>query len=185
MNIEKKYNLNFIKSSSWQEVFGLWRKNEAHLKKWEKHYKERGYYSWEEWRKRSASYFNCDKLEWSLYKINNPVKTVPKFFGGPFAVWRDYFYNGKKTKSFAQLTQLKKIQEHKGIIDIAKKFPKKTSLIGLVFRGKIFIIEGMHRSTAIGLINKNKDKLKSDIVIALAKFNKKELPELKRVDPIK
>ena len=54
-----------------------------------------------------------------------------------------------------------------------------------MFRGKIFIIEGMHRSTAIGLINKNKDKLKSDIVIALAKFNKKELPELKRVDPIK
>jgi hypothetical protein len=185
MNLEKKYNLEFIKKSDWQEVFDLWRAQEAHLEKWKIHYKERGYNSWEEWRKKGAEQFGCDKLDWGIYKIKNPLGSVPKFFGGPFAGWRDYFYNGKKTKSFAQLAQLKKVQEHKGITDIVKKFPKKTSLVGLIVKNKIFIIEGMHRSTAIALINKSKQKLNSDIIIALAKFNKKELPQLKRVYPIK
>ncbi len=184
MNLEKKYNLEFIKKSDWSEVFDLWRKNEAHLKKWESHYRERGFKTWEEWRKKHIAHFGCDKLEWKLYKLNDPVKSVPKFYGGPFGAWREYFYNGKKTKSFTQLSLLKKIQEHKGITDIAKKFPKKTSLIGLIVQGKIFIIEGMHRCTAIGLIRKENKKLKSEIIIALAKFNKKELPQLKKFNPV-
>ena len=120
-----------------------------------------------------------------MYKIKEPLKVIPKFFGGPFPVWREYFYNNKKTKSFAQLANLKKVQLHKGIIDIAKNFPKKTVLIGLIVQDKIFIIEGMHRSTAIGLINKNDGILNSSITIALAKFNKKELSQLKKIDPIK
>ncbi len=173
MGYIKKNKLRFIRAVSWKEVFGFWRENEAGQPDWINHYKEKGFKSWDEWRKICADKFRCDELNWNLYEITNAKKRILHFYGGPFSGWTKYYYKGRNTRKFSTLLKYGEIKNNAKIGRIADSFPKKTVIIGLLVDGKIVIIEGMHRCCALALMNKSKKKIDGSVVMALAEYSHK------------
>ena len=176
----KKSFLKYLRPLEWKEVFGFWRKNEASQPNWIKCYQERGFESWDAWREKYIKPFNCDKIEWHFYEVLNPQKSIPSFYGGPFDTWKKLYYEvvNKHACSlqFSELAKLSEIQKNEHVNSLVSNFPARTIIIGLEVKNKIVIIEGMHRSCAIALFAKEKKKLKSVVLIALAKYPGDKLP---------
>lgn len=177
----KRNFLEYIKPLSWEESFGFWRENEAKRPNWIKSYKNRGFSSWDDWRKTYTKQLGCEKLQWHLYKLIDPVGHIPFFYGGPYRTWVERFYGGKKICKFSEIIKFSEIQKHEGVNSIANNFPKETVIISLVVKREIVIIEGMHRCCAIALMNKNKKEIKSNIFVALAEYSKNNLPVIGRI----
>ncbi|MCK5466342.1 hypothetical protein KAI56_02475 [Candidatus Parcubacteria bacterium] len=176
MSRVKKPFLKYLRPLKWKEVFDFWRKNEASQANWIKAYKERGFDSWDAWREKYTKPLKCDQAEWHFYELVNPEKNISSFYGGPFKTWKKLYYKEKETLQFSELVKLPEIQKNKDINSLADNFPEKTIIIGLEVGKKIVIIEGMHRSCAIALLAKKRRKLKSIILIALAKYPENNLP---------
>lgn len=174
--IIKQFNLEYLGPEEWNQVFEFWEEDETKLGTWTKHYEDRGFDSWKKWRGTFCDAFNCKKLDWNLYQIKDPISTFPKFYGGPFKAWIDKFYDGKKEMSFAELANLNEIQTYNRVLEIKNNFPQNTTVIGLILEGKIYIIEGMHRSCAVALMAKNKEEFRGHINIYLADFKGTKLP---------
>ncbi|EKD46302.1 MAG: hypothetical protein ACD_68C00043G0007 [uncultured bacterium] len=170
--------LKLIKSLSWQEVFNFWRENEANEEHWKKHYQERGFSTWDEWRQTNVGPFKCAEKEWGLYEIEKPLEKIPTFFGGPFQGWMKNSYGGKNEKLFVELVELPDIQSHAGVLSISNNFPIDKTITGMIIQeNKIVIIEGMHRCCAIALMARNKTPFSGTLKIALAKSDT-ELPRV-------
>jgi hypothetical protein len=166
-------SLKFIRPIAWPEIFESWRKDEEHQKSWKELWEERGFSSWEEWRKSGSSILTPEKSDWYLYEIKKPLIDVPIFWGIPSIGWITGTYNGKKTKQIKDIFSLASNQPKiKGIRD---NFPDKTTLIGIIFRRKIIILEGMHRSCAIASRDKDK-RFVGKVYIALMQCQRKEMP---------
>ncbi len=170
----KKFRL--LKPLTWEETFDMWRKNEADDPKWVEHYKSRGFESWEEWRKNYTEPFKCAEREWHLYKITNPLDSVPEFHGGPFKSWKEKYYGKDEFPTFAKLAQHPEIQRHGYVRQLTRDFPKKTTTIGLVTDHGIVIIEGMHRCCAMALAKQTGIAIKASMLIALAGALHEKLP---------
>jgi len=178
LNIAKKYkSLEFVKPIKWPEVFGVWREGEAGQASWKKHWEERGFASWEEWREAYVAPLEPKNLHWSLYKINDPIKDLPFFYGTPTRGWVDKAYGGKKTLLLKNLVQLPIITKNEKVLSIKKYFPKKTMLTGLIYKDNIILIEGQHRASALASWY-IQTLLDSEVTIALAKWNQNEIPVL-------
>lgn len=176
LNIPEQYNLEFIKAITWPEVFDKWREGEAGQKSWKKHWEERGFESWDEWRETYAAPLDPQNLEWSLYKINDPIKDLPLFYGTPTRGWVDKAYEGKTTILLKNLVVLPIITENEKVLSIKKDFPKATMLTGLIHENNIILIEGQHRACALASWDP-KTLLNSEVTIALAEWGK-EIPIL-------
>jgi len=172
----KKPFLKYLRPLEWREVFDFWRKNEASQPNWIEAYRERGFDSWDAWRQEYIKPFKCDQAEWHFYELIDPEKNIPSFYGGPFKTWKKLYYKEKETLKFSEIAELSKIQENEHMNSLINNFPEKTIIIGLEVGKKIVIIEGMHRSCAIALLAKRKRKLKSVVLIALAKYSRENLP---------
>jgi hypothetical protein len=178
LNIPKQYrSLEFIRPIGWSEVFGKWRKLEAWQEPWKKHWEERGYASWDEWRKHYSAPLEPEKLEWFLFEIKKPTKELPFFCGVPSKSWIEKAYNGEKTKQLKDILDLPIISENPKVLDIKKKFPKKTMLTGIVFQDKIVLIEGMHRACALASWDAS-IPFDNEVTLALAKWGKDEIPAI-------
>lgn len=160
----------YVRQLLWTEVFEIWRKTEARNPNWEAHYKERGFSTWEEWRRTYVEPLKCAEREWHLYKILDPVRSVPKFHGGPIRSWMEKYYGGQKRPRFSEIVQGSKIQQHGYVLQLRDNFPKETALTGLVTKERIVIIEGMHRCCAMALAVMEGRNIESEVCIALAKF---------------
>jgi hypothetical protein len=124
-----------------------------------------------------AKRFKCAKADWGLYEIENPSKEVSKWFGGPFRTWIEKYYNNKKTRSFKELIFGSDIINHPAIQSMAKDYPKNSVITALKLKnGKIFVIEGMHRSCALALMKKQKKPFSGKLIFAIGKSNLSELP---------
>ena len=76
--------LTHLGDLTWPDVFEIWRKNEADSEAWRTAYTARGFDSWAAWRMSYAEPLKLPTLSWALYQVDEPVATVPQFFGGPF-----------------------------------------------------------------------------------------------------
>lgn len=173
-------HIKFIQKLTWQEVYKFWAECEENRDNWVRYYQKRGFPSWKEWRDTYIKPFGCEKLEWGLYEITDPMVTVPEFCGGPFRTWIEKFYDGKQTLRFLQLADLKDIQTHQGIQEIKQNFPWDKKIIGMLVGNEIFVIEGTHRCCAIALMQRENFKTKNKLYIALAKFLGEKLPVVGR-----
>ena len=169
--------LRFVKNISWDEVFNFWRKGEENIPRWIQHYKAGGYKSWDEWRKHTLSDLSYKDLHWELFEVENPMQTVPNFFGGPFRAWKARYYGGNSTVTFADLAKNEELKNSQIIREMVSNFPDKTYLIGLEANKEIVIIEGMHRCCALAIAEQDKKPIQTKVFIALAEFNG-ELPEM-------
>jgi hypothetical protein len=178
LKIPSQYSsLEFIGPLKWAEIFATWREGEAHQESWKKHWEERGFSSWEEWRQNYAQPLNPEKLDWFLYTIKNPLYEFPLFYGVPSKGWIKKAYGGETTKQLQEIINLPVIKDNLKVLDIQKDFPQKTLFTGIIQDDKIILIEGMHRACALASWD-NSLPPKSAIQIALAHWDKKEIPIL-------
>ena len=167
----KPTELKVLFPLTWPQVFNFWRLAEAGQEKWEKHWTERGFKSWDDWRMSYAEPFKCQELEWYLYQVNKPLEFFPKIFGGPFRSWVENHYNGQQKRSFEWLSKKPEFKEHQGLQDLTKNFPDGTVITGIIVKGEIFIVEGMHRCLAISLMNRQTGlEFSSEVQICLAEY---------------
>lgn len=158
----------------WPEVFEAWKKGEARQETWKRHWEERGFDSWDEWRIEYARPFRPETLKWFLYEIADPLKELPEIYAVPSKSWIEKAYGGEKTKPFKNIADEPIIKDNDKIIAIQNDFPKVTMLTGLLCGGKIVLVEGMHRAAALATWN-FEIPFNSKIYIALAEWNK-EIP---------
>jgi hypothetical protein len=175
-NMDEKIKL--IRKCEWEEVFLEWYKNEGEKPNWASIAKERGFESWADWRlKGYARRFECAKADWGLYEITDPCVMISNWFGGPFRTWIEKYYNNEKTKSFADLVFNPDIVNYAPIKSMAKDYPKDSVITALELSdGRIFVIEGMHRSCALALMAKEGKPFSGKLVFAIGKSNLSELP---------
>ena len=62
-----KDNLRYIHNISWQDILAVWRGYEAYQKEWKKHWKKRGFKSWDEWRKNYIAPIKPATRKWSVW----------------------------------------------------------------------------------------------------------------------
>lgn len=163
-----------IKKLSWQDVFNIWREGEENLRHWKIFWEEKGFNSWESWRSSTIEKLELEERDWVLYKIKKPLKTIPKFKGGPYTSWKDSYYKNGKFSSFKELAKHPYIQNHKDINKIKNNFPKEAYFIGVKTEQGILIIEGMHRCCALAIASQKGEKIESQVYIVLAQASAKE-----------
>jgi len=102
-------------------------------------------------------------------------KMVLEFHGGPFRVWINKYYGDKKTPQFKELVQNTEFKNDPKKQEIIQKFPKESILIGLINKGDITIIDGMHRCCALAIAHEKGIHIDTNLYIILAEFNE-EIP---------
>ncbi|MFZ4648171.1 MAG: hypothetical protein ACOYMB_00880 [Patescibacteria group bacterium] len=170
--------VKLIRSCEWEEVFLSWFQGEGDSQKWLNIVKEKGFASWADWRlKCYAKRFECAKATWGLYEVSEPCAVVSTWFGGPFQGWIKNRYQGKKTSNFLELADQEEVKNHRDVQAIIKNYPETKMIIALETKdGKIFVIEGMHRSCALGIMEKNGLSCPKKLVFAIGKSDFSELP---------
>ncbi len=177
LKIPRQYSsLEHIEPIKWEDVFSKWREGEAWQEGWQKHWKERGFESWDEWRKVYADPLKPETLEWFLYRIKDPLKDLPLFYGVPSHSWVEKAYSGEITKQLKDIINLPIIADNTKVLDIKKDFPSETMLTGIIHENGIVLVEGMHRAAALASW-KSETPLKSNITLALAMWDN-EIPKI-------
>ncbi len=171
-------DLSHLKTLSWEDVLDIWRKGEEGLEHWIKFWEEKGFSSWREWRQQYIDYLELDKIAgWHLYKINNPMKSVPSFRGGPYVSWRERHYKDGTFATFREIVQHPHIRNHDVVNEMIEHFPEETHFVGLITEQGVVIIEGMHRCCALALAAEKKKNIQTNAVVALAEVSAEQLWE--------
>lgn len=167
-----------IRVLTWEEVFDTWRQNEASNPAWIEHYKSKGFSSWEEWRNATHRPIKGGERKWHLYRVVNPLESVPTFRGGPFKSWKQMYFEGKDSPRFSELISHPDLQHHNGLEKLIADFLKATTISGLMAGGDIYTIEGMHRCCAMALAVQRGLHLTTKLSLMLAEYPEPSLPEL-------
>lgn len=171
-------NLKEVKQSSWDEIFSIWKREEDQPDNhWRAHWQSQGFKSWTQWRQATHKALQPELLNWNVYEILDPARTISSFKGGPFNGWTKWFYMGEPSPTFEKIVQHPGIQNHYFILNIANNFPSSTTLIGVKNENGIYIVEGMHRACAAALRHMWNRPITSKIYLALADYEG-ELPAL-------
>jgi len=173
MELDNK-QFEFIKPLTWEEVFKIWEDNELNQSHWQEYYEKKGFKSWLDWRKKYLEPIEALSKKWKLFKVINPIKSVPNFHGGPYKGWWKNFYQGQNLPIFAD------IKEHPIAADYLKNLPAKTTIIAWNTEIGIVIIEGMHRCAAITKAAKEKQDLKLDLNMAIADCLLSDIPDFRK-----
>lgn len=184
MKIPDQYkSLEYIHDMDWDEIFSIWRSYEAYQKSWEEHWRERGFSSWDDWRKNYISPIDPGNKYWKIYRIKN-VNDILNFYGVPSRGWIEKCYNGEITKRLSEIEEHPIVRNNNKIDVIKNNFPYQTMLTGVINKNKIVLVEGMHRAMALTGMAKSGLKNNGDVVIALAEYEG-ELPRLGKGDSTK
>jgi len=171
MKIPKQYKtLKYIHNIDWKDIFAVWRVYEAYQKSWQEHWQERGFNSWDEWRRDYIAPLKPEKLRWKIYRITKPGKDILKIYGVPSRGWKQNVYGDEMTIPLAEVAE--KIsadnQKNEKVEAVKNNFPYQTMLTGIINEGRIILVEGMHRGVALAMMKE--DEIIGDVVIALADY---------------
>ncbi len=143
-------DLVLVGKISWPALLKRWRSGEIRDDEWTRYWKNNGFASWEEWRKPILDFGAAQK--WMLYDIEDPLKTVPRFFSGPFKDWRRLYFKGQFSVKFSTLVKKRGVGKSTKIRKLLNDFPTQTTLFGVLHASRVYIVDGMHRSCALSLI---------------------------------
>jgi len=175
--------MNFIKKTTWQDVFKKWEEREADNPGWIRCATEiKGWPDWKSWRNFSASQIKADKRDWELFEFTDPMNEIPQMLVGPYTGWQSRFTE-KNTGTFEDLLndpkQFEFFNKHEGVLSIMNNLPFETEFIGIIRddTNKIVCLEGHHRATAIALAKKQGKQIdfENKVTIALAHLGKEEV----------
>ena len=155
-----------------------WYDGEGKNPHWAALAKERGFASWADWRLNGyARRFECEQAEWGFYEVANPAIVVSEWLGGPFRTWIEKYYDGEKTKTFAELASQSAIAELSKMKAIAENYQVDSIITALELSdGRLFVVEGMHRACALALMLKEDLPAPEKLIFAIGKSKLSELP---------
>ncbi|MCA9373574.1 hypothetical protein KC725_00275 [Candidatus Peregrinibacteria bacterium] len=142
---------------SWDEVFDVWRKNEASQPGWvEVATKVKGWPDWESWRRYMAAEVGAEEREWKLYEFTDPMIQIPEMLVGPFQSWQNQLPEEKRLQTtFSDFIaeRLDWARGHGRIQDMIQHFPSSTQFTGLYLedQDRLLCFEGSHRAAAVAL----------------------------------
>lgn len=158
-------SLQRLRAVPWSDLWRDWEKREGVRREWIAHARSRGFRTWREWRAASYDRLQPAARRWTLYRVDDPARLVPTWFGGPFRGWRKY--SGGSMVTFRTIAKRSAVRRNGKVLALERRFPTATQVIGLLWRGRIVIIEGMHRCTAIALAAARHKTLAGRLTIAL------------------
>ncbi len=150
-------DLTHIDDVSWEDVFSVWQKHEGTDPVWQRFAaEERGWDSWEAWRRYQARQINAAGREWQVFEVQAPNKTIPQFLMGPYRGWQKQYPDSEANHhTFFDLVQdqIAWVEQNIGICRRAGSFPTRTQFIGVYAEdeNKIILYEGHHRAAAVTL----------------------------------
>ncbi|WKZ28890.1 MAG: hypothetical protein QY323_05180 [Patescibacteria group bacterium] len=165
-------DLKPIRSLTWEETFAFWRESEGSSPEWLAVAKERGYDTWEEWRLAYAPHFRLTERAWTLYRVMDPLRTVPEHFhGAPFQGWIERTYgDAGPMPTFAVIAANLFAKGNGRASAIKGTFPRRTTVLGVLAEKGVVIFEGMHRCSAIAKLAADGATLETDFSIALGSY---------------
>ncbi len=164
--------LRALRGLAWSEIVDAWERQEARQPGWIRYFRGKGFTTWRAWRMHAMRSFRPATRAWTLYRVENPTRTIPAWWGGPFRGWRSQYYRGKSTMRFADLARLRALQRHGKIRSVQRHFPKRTRMFGVLLHGRVFVLDGMHRCVAVALSAREQKTVSSTVDIALAVVRK-------------
>lgn len=176
MHLQDK-KLVYIRDTTWTHIFDQWRNLESWQDSWAQHWCHRGFDSWEQWRRSYVKPLAPEKRIWKLYKICD-FDAVGEFYGVPSKGWIDKCYGGKLSQKIADIQENPVVSENNKISEMVEQFPLVTMLTGVIMENNIYLIDGMHRANALEQIHSSGREIKSEVYIALAQIEIKELKPL-------
>lgn len=159
----------------WRDIFSIWKSYEAYQKDWQKHWLERGFESWDDWRNNYIAPLEPEKHHWKIYRIKNANQDVPLIYAVPSRGWQEKCYAGQKTKMIKDILTHPTVAENEKVKSMIENFPYQTMLTGIINKERVVLIEGMHRALALAQMK----NIKGDVLIALTQFEG-ELPSIGR-----
>ena len=180
---KRRYSsVRFVRQILWEEIFDVWERNEALQEEWKKHWEGWGFTSWKEWRKHYAAPLDSENLQWEMFEVEDPFADAPEMFGVPSVGWIANVYRDTQTLSIREIVRRQSdgfdSRKNEKILGIRRNFPQETMLTGIVWEGKIVIVEGMHRVCALGMGRFEGGSCKPIVRLALAEWKSKSLPLL-------
>lgn len=157
----------------WEDVFDSWRRDEAVQPGWQECAKKKGWPDWESWRLNMAGQLALEKRDWHLFRVFQPMEVLPQMVVGPFQSWQRHLPPEKRNKvTFAEYLDIESsrlVQNHK-IMEIIRRFPVRTQLIGLadLDKKRVICLEGTHRSIAVAASRKHGFALPYQLEVRLA-----------------
>ncbi len=169
--------LEFIKDIMWEEIFKRWKDEEINSG-WDVLYKERGFDSWDDWRKSFVDQTDFENQNWKLYKINEPYEFLSQSYVGPFKGWK-IFYEKRESSRFKDIVKNLEKSPHtlNKVNEILNNFPKESFLFGIRSENRIMLFEGSHRACAVTLAWIQKITLTSNMEVAICDVSEKTFDE--------
>jgi len=174
-------NFKLIKSLAKKEVVETWRAIEEPLEHWQAFWKAKKHKSWQEWRETTHKTVLDRKLNWNLYRVNNPISEVPQWRGGMFHSWCKWFYPvmAERPPRLKDLLAHPGVNNHWYVRTIAENFISPTTVTAIRLpNGDISVVEGMHRCCALAYMAHNKTKFKGKLLVILADWPNAKPPKL-------
>jgi hypothetical protein len=142
--------LDYVRPLLFQDVFESWRESEGSSPHWLGVARARGFETWEEWRRSYFPPFRMEERSWWLYRVADPLRTVPRFLGGPFQGWIEHTYRDAGVSPPFSVISSRLTAGQQGYVDRLKTgFPKATTVIGVLTDDGVVIAEGTHRCSAL------------------------------------
>jgi hypothetical protein len=138
--------VEYIQDISWEEIERQWKAGEEPV--WHDIYSKKGLKNWEEWRMGRANMMHLPERLWTLEKPENVIAEVRQMFCDASTVWSK-FYEDRAESDFGHLKDHTFFRTHPRVLAMRENFRSESPIIGLKNQGKIIVIDGHHRATAI------------------------------------
>lgn len=171
-----------MRALTFEEAFGFWREHEGSNPHWHDVARERGFDTWEEWRRAYVPAFRMDERAWALYRVVDPLGTVPNWRGGPFQGWIERTYgDAGPSPTFDAIARRLAPLPGGHIEKLQASYPRLTTVLGVVADDGVIIAEGMHRCCAIAALAAKGATLQADVRIALGGWLPGRVPFIPKV----
>jgi hypothetical protein len=159
--------LRLIGTATWPKVFRQWSEQESRQPNWVRHARQQGFRTWAAWRQVAIIQpLKLQGTKWRLYSVTDPAITIPSWHAGPYRDWR--VHPGQRvTVTFRTLIKRQAVLRRKKIYPSIKNWPNEIRLFGLLIKGRVYIIDGMHRCVALTSLAAKHQPIKPKIIIAL------------------
>jgi len=156
--------MRHIKDISWAEVNKNWKDSEDN-EIWQDFYRAKGFNTWEEWREPRIKMLKLENREWNLEGTDRVIEEVRGMVCDATTRWAD-FYKDRNDSTFEKLKDHEFFAKHKKVVEMRENFPNGSQIIGLRNQGKIIVVDGHHRATALAGMDKNVSDPKVNFAIA-------------------
>lgn len=168
--MSQNHGLEHIGETSWDQVLRVWRSREEEV--WRPHYEGRGWRTWLAWRMHYMGPFAPQTRKWSLYRVVDPVVTIPNFHVGAFRGWKRYYPEGSEVATFAELARNSKLLENRAVSKLLMDgFPPERQIICFRSADKLVVRDGTHHCAAIALAARLGQTVVAPTIVTLTDFD--------------